>query len=230
MSEPDFAAVNELTRLLRQRKDALTLRWLAVTVSIGVFGLVLAALAKNPPDPFPVAAKIAIWVVAATLALLSILLPRRQLTDKHVLQQLAFPVDPQRWARQMRLDADQSRSLGSLPDLEQRLFGLTMLFERPYTLALGLTGGVAVVGLLYGIVARTMVDAMPILLSALVLNCWHFPRLAKLIERGRKLDSLAEEARTVRELTKLQREPGRKAPASVRPPGSPARPIPSRKP
>jgi hypothetical protein len=229
MAQTDFAAANELTRLLRQRKDALTIRWLAITVAIGVFGLVLAVLAQHPHDPIAPALTIASWVVVVGLAVASIVLPHKQLTDKHVVKHLGLPADPQRLARQLKLDAEQARVLGALPDLEQRLFALTALFERPYTLALALTGGVALVGLGYGLVTRTMVEAMPLLLSALVLNCWHFPRFGRLVERGRKLEDVADEARTVRELTRMQKSGARKR-TSDRPPGSPERSIPSRKP
>lgn len=227
MSELDFRAINELTSLLRERKDALTIRWLYSTVGIGVFALIVAWFEQGSPR-VPRFLTIAVWVATFVLAGLSIFLPRRQLSDRDLARQLKKPADAQGWARTMKLTPKQAETLAGLPDLEQRLFGLTTLFERPYNLGLKLAGALAVLGLAYGLAAGTLVEATLPLLGALALNGWHYPRLQPLVDRGRKLDSLAEDEEAVRQLTgKGPRAPqpaGAATPLTAQQP--PPRPVP----
>ncbi len=228
MTQPDFSAINKLTVLVRERKDALTIRWLGATMTIGIFALIVAWFERGSPR-LPMPLTIAFWLVGATCAVLSVWLPRKQLTDPLLARQLARPADAKGWARQLGLGPEQAGTLAELPDLEQRLYGLTILFERPYTLGLALSGGLAVLGLVYGILARTLVEAMPLLLGALALNCWHFPRLTSIIDRGRKLDSIAEDEAAVRSLTGRNRVAPKASP-SGRPPSPSTPPPPSVKP
>lgn len=222
MTQPDFSAINKLTVLLRERRDALTIRWLAATVMVGVFALIVAWFEQGSPR-VPLALTIVFWLVGAVCAVLSVWLPRKQLADRHLARQLSLPADAQGWARRLELGAEQSRALATLPDLEQRLYGLTLLFERPYTLGLALSAGLAFVGLVYGVLAGTLVEAMPLLLGALALNCWHYPWLTSIIDRGRKLESLAEDEAAVRSLTGRDLAPTGKASASAPPPRAGAR-------
>lgn len=217
MTALDFQAINRLTGLLRERKDALTIRWLGSTVAIGVFALIIAWFEQGSPR-VPLLLTVFVWVASAVLAGLSVWLPRQQLADPHVARRLRLPADAQGWARKMRLTPEQARTLAALPNLEQRLFGLTLLFERPYTLGLAFAGALAVLGLIYGLIAGTLVEASVPLLGALALNCWHYPRLTPLIERGRKLESKAEDEAVVRELTGMTPGHGRRASPSAPPP------------
>jgi hypothetical protein len=230
MSELDFQAINKLTELLRERKDALTIRWLYATATIGAFALIVALFEQGRPR-VPMALTVVVWLATAVLAGLSIWLPRKKLTDRDLLRQLRLPVDVHGWAQKMRLNAEQTRTLAELPSLEQRLFGLTLIFERPYMLGLALAGGLAVLGLVYGLIAGTLVEATVPLVGALALNCWHYPRLTSLIDRGRKLESKDEDEAMVRELTRKggQRRPPASdserppAPASTPPPATAGR-------
>jgi hypothetical protein len=229
MSELDFQAINKLTELLRARKDALTIRWLFATATIGVFALIVALFEQGRPR-VPMALTVLVWMATAVLAGLSIWMPMKKLTNRDLLRQLRLPVDVHGWARTMRLDAEQTSTLASLPSLEQRLFGLTLIFERPYMLGLALAGGLAVLGLLYGLIAGTLVEATVPLVGALALNCWHYPRLTSLVDRGRKLESKDEDEAMVRELTRKgpRRPPPSldeeaSAPASTPPPATASR-------
>ena len=63
---------------------------------------------------------------------------------------------------------------------------------------------------------RTVLEASPFLTAALALNCWHYPRMTKLIERGRTSQTSAEDEAEARALADLQRsqppKPQRNAP------------------
>jgi hypothetical protein len=62
---------------------------------------------------------------------------------------------------------------------------------------------------------KSLVEAAPFLLVACGLNCWHYPRLAGLIERGRKIDRGDEEQQALELVERLQAAPA----ASPRKPG-----------
>jgi hypothetical protein len=82
---------------------------------------------------------------------------------------------------------------------------------------LGLSVGVALVGFVYGSLSRAVLEAAPFLLTALALNCWHYPRLGKLIDRGRTLQvaiEAEEEARALVDLRDKQEQAGEKAAAA----------------
>lgn len=206
MTQPDFAARNQVDALVRERKDALTVRWLIHTGAIGASAVLLAILAHTVPEPVATPVVALAWLIGLALAALSVVLPRRRLADEHLASWLRAPVDPYRWALQMKLTDEQKDAFMALPPAEQRVFGLTLLFEQPYVLGLNLALGVVLVGLGYGLIARTLIEAAPFLLGALALNCWHYPRLARLIDRGRVLQSAAQDEDTVRELVELQQQ------------------------
>jgi hypothetical protein len=226
MAQPDFSARNKLAVLVRERKDALSVRWMVATTAIAGYALLLAAVARDLPDELPWAVTVACWLAGAVLAVLAIVLPQRRLTDKELKRHLQRPVESDVLSKRLRLDAEQSRMLGELPASERRAYGLVELFAQPHLLGLGLSGGLALVGLGYGIATRGLIEAAPFLLGALALNCWHFPRLAKLVDRGLRLASADEDALAQRTLARLEERERR---GSQRPPASrpPPRPQPS---
>jgi hypothetical protein len=217
MAEPDLAAVNTLTGLLQRRKDALTVRWLAVTVA-SALAAPLPSLVAGVAPKVPLAATIAFWVASAALCVLSVWLPRRELNDKLIAARLQEPINVPDWSVKMKLKSEQMRELEGLPELEQRLFGLTLVLERPYNVGLALSAGLALLGVAYGLLARTLVEASPALFGALALYCYHYPRLAPLVDRGRKIAARMEEEALVRGVTATAKtaEQANEQPARVR--------------
>src|SRR5690349_16368370 len=128
MSEIDFSAHNKLTAMVRERRDALTVRWLISTAIIGGYAMVLAALAKSRPAPVPVWVIATCWGLSVLFAIASFVIPRRQLTDQHILTQLQRPIAIEQWTRRLKLTQPQQHELAGLPPAEQSLFGLNLLF------------------------------------------------------------------------------------------------------
>jgi hypothetical protein len=207
MTQPDFAARNQVDVLLRARAEALTMRWLAVTGAVGALAIVLTILASSMPEPVSGVVTVLAWLVAAVLAALSIVLPRRALADRHIASWLRAPLDGYRWAVQLGLSPAQREVFLALPPNEQSVLALTIPFVRPYTQGLALALGVALVGFAYGLSCRAVLEAAPFLVAALALNCWHYPRLGTLIDRGRKLLSAAEMDDEARALANLHAQP-----------------------
>jgi hypothetical protein len=172
---------------MRVRKDALTLRWVVATVLIGVYAGVLASLTESVLQPARPVVLVVLGVLAALLTAGSIVVPRTLLADESLTEPSRMPIDAHRWARRMRLKGAHIDAFVALPARAQRIVGLTILFERPYMLGLLFAGGVGVLGLAYGMLTQSLIDAAPFLLVAVALNCWHYPRLSALIERGSKL-------------------------------------------
>jgi len=231
MTQPDFAVRNQVDVLLRERAEALTRRWLMATGAVGALAVVLSIQANSMPEPVSGLVAILAWLAGGLLAVLSVVLPQRELADPYISRWLRAPVDVYRWAGQMKLTPKQKQVFFALPPEEQSVFGLTILFVRPYMQALGLSLGVALVGFVYGVLCRAVLEAAPFLVASLALNCWHYPRLVKLIDRGRKLQSAAEiddEARALADLhAKPDEAPGRPATPKLR--ASQTSPKPQRK-
>jgi hypothetical protein len=194
MAQPDSAVWNKLAPLVQARKDALSIRWNAATALIAAYAVLLSVLDRPRLDEIPLLPTVAAWLLSAALGGLSLLLPKRALADKRLRGHLQIVVDPKLSATRMRLDPKHSRLFQELPAREQRMLALTQLFERPYTQALLLSGAVGLVGLAYGVAFRTLLEAVPLLVVALALNCWHYPRLTRLIDRGHKLARADEQA------------------------------------
>lgn len=206
MTEIDFAARNQVDVLLRERSETLTKLWLGATFAIGAIAVVLSVFAQTLATEVPSAVVLLAWLIGGLLALLSVVMPQRELADVYLARWLRLPVDAHRWAKQLKLSIAQRDAFIALPAQEQSVFGLTLLFERPFKLGLGLSVGVALVGLVYGLLTHTVLEAAPFLTAALALNCWHYPRLSRLIDRGRKLQSGAEEEAEARALANLHVE------------------------
>ena len=219
MTQPDFAARNQVDVLLRARAEALTMHWLLATGAVGALAVLLTILANSMPEPVSGVVTALAWLVAAVLAVLSIALPRKALADPHIASWLRAPLDGHRWAVQLRIKPEQKRVFLALPPNEQSVLALTIPFLRPYVLGLGLALGVALVGFVYGLMCRAVLEAAPFLVVALALNCWHYPRLGPLIDRGRKLQSKAEIDDQAHALANMHAKPD--APAD---PGRPAAP------
>jgi hypothetical protein len=197
MAEPNFTARNQTDVLVRERKDILTKPWLVATVLIGLYAGVLAYLGRATAEPLPPLIAPAMLLGAAVLGVLSVLVPRWQLGDKRLQARLREDVDAYRWAKAMHLRGPLMDAFKALPLEEQRLLGLTIPFQRPYLIGLALANGVALIGLAYGFMIKTLLDASPFLLGALALTAWHYPRLGPLIDRGRKLDRHEEEDQAI---------------------------------
>jgi hypothetical protein len=214
---PDFAAQNQVLGLMRERADVLTMRWLGVTAAIGALSVALAVFAETIPAEVPAAAVAVFWVVAVALAVASVLVPRQLMGDKLIAAHMRAPVDAYRWAVQLKLKAASKDVFIALPPSEQRVCSLTLMFERPYTIGLGLGFGVALVGFVYGLVSHTLLEAAPFLLSALGLMCWHYPRLGRLVDRGRAVQKADEEQAALSALEAIQQQPSEAAPAPAPP-------------
>jgi hypothetical protein len=223
MSEPNFAARNQIDVLVRERKDILTRPWLGATVLIGVYAGVLTYFGGATAAPLPPMVGPAMMTGAAVLGLLSVVVPRLQLSDKKLQARLREPVEAYRWAKTMHLRGPLMDQFKALPSDEQRLLGLTIPFQRPYLIGLGLANGVATIGLVYGFMNKTLMEAAPFLLAALALTAWHYPRLGPLIDRGRKLDRHEEEDEAIELVERLEKKKAR-ASQSQPPPAAAAAP------
>lgn len=208
---PDLAAQNRVAVLARERADKLTLPWVVSTSVIALYSLVTVGVGFGKRMSTSGGVMGAFALVATALAVFAVVRPRTQLTDDILLKQLGQRLETNRWATSMRFDPAQTAQYRGLPESEQRVLALTLLFERPYFEALAATAGVALLGLIHGLLARSVDGAWPFFVAAFALNAWHYPRLARLIDRGRALYRQAEEAAQVRQaLAEAQRNQDRR--------------------
>lgn len=208
---PNLAAQSKVAVLARERADKLTVPWVISTGAIALYSLVTVGVGFGNRVSTPVGVTAAFALVAAVLGVLSVWRPRTQLADGVLLKQLKQRLETNQWATSMRLDPTQTAQYKGLPESEQRVLALSLLFERPYFEALAATAGIALLGLVHGLLTKSFEGGWPFFVAAFALNGWHYPRLAGLIDRGRKLYREAEEAAQVREaLRDAKRGQGRR--------------------
>ncbi len=181
---------NQFQDLLRQRKDALLLPWTVMTGSIGIWAIVSSVITQEYlPAELPVFVAPLFWVLALVLAGASIALPRKALETPRIKAHMRSVPNLRQLATNLRtkdVDGGLLKQLSELSPSEQRLIGLTHVLLKPLALGLALSEAVAIVGFTFSIVARNFFAGFPMLILAFVLNGWHFPRVERLVELGRK--------------------------------------------
>jgi hypothetical protein len=212
---------------IRQRQDILTMPWIGATLSIGAYALVLAFASDAGAVRVTPYLTVLLGALGCGFAAASILLPRRACSDAAIAAQMRLEPQVQTWAKTLQVDAEQLKFLSELAGTEQRLIELTLMFRRPYLLALALAHGVALAGLAYGLLSQALLQAVPFLIAALALNGLHYPRLAPLLARGRKLDRPDEEMqqmeRTLAQMKQPADKPERRGPHLRRGPSRPGK-------
>ena len=169
---------------LRKRLDEMALfqriLWLAMTLAIVVYGLVLYAIvgmraaAANAADERPV-----LVVLAVASAAASTLYRRRALSDRVLFEVAAGPVDLEAIARNpqtRQVDEGELALLRRLPLAEQRLLAVARAQFTPMMLGLALNASVALFGLVLGFLESSGVAYLPFGIAAVALNLAHFPR------------------------------------------------------
>lgn len=239
MNPPDaFAASDKFDALVRHCQENLTIPWLVTTASIGLDSIILSFVADNGPAPASLGLTIVFAAVGCGLAAASFLIPRRACSDAAISAQMRREPLARSWADRMSLDGDQFHALMGLPKPLQRLIGLIATYRTPYLMAIGASVSVASVGFVYGLITKSMLYALPWLAAAFALNGLHYPRFAKLVARGRKLDQPDEEdlelERKLKDMKRVRKatpgpaaaapEGARVSRASNRPPPRPTKP------
>jgi hypothetical protein len=141
------------------------------------------------PGPLPVFVVPLFWLVAVAIAALSVLASIRLLTNKDISEHMGSTPEPRQLAKRLRgdeLDAEALAALETLTPDEQRLYGLLALQWSPMCIGLGMDLGLALLGCVLAIVAKNFLVGFPMLVLALALNGLHFPRVQRLLARGKK--------------------------------------------
>jgi F0F1-type ATP synthase membrane subunit c/vacuolar-type H+-ATPase subunit K len=219
-------STSNLDDIVRPRQEALTVIWLAMTASIGVYAMIVSVVTRDwMPGEVGLAAGIVFRLMAVGLTIASIMVPRRMLSAAQITELMRTEPDLKALATRGRshdADLEELRQLHALPKLDQHLVALVQQFRTPYIVGLAFSEAVAFLGLVFGLMAHNMFASLPLLAAALALNGYHYPRLTKLLDRGRKLqhdeelDSLKQD---LQQLEKdLRKRPRMQKPSRPKPP------------
>lgn len=165
--------------------------WTVMTVLLGVMAMLGSALSHDDlPRDLHGAVRALFWLIVLALAVASVVLPRKQLTERHIKGSMRVEPSVKKLATRFpsqQPDPALLSEIGALPKNEQRLLYLLRLSMKPMLIGLALSDGIAVVSVIYSIVAQDLFAGLPMLVIAFALNFWHFPRVERLLDRGRKL-------------------------------------------
>lgn len=219
--------------MVRPKQEQLTIVWLVLTASIGVYAIIVSvATSQSLPGEVSQLKSLAFCVLGLALAAGCVLVPRKLLSNQDIhklmrdepdLRTLATPIG----AREP--DLEKLRDLSALHKIEQRLIVVLTASRTPYFVGLAFSAALALLGLVFGLSSQNMFASLPLLVGAMALNGYHYPRLEKLFELARRLQKDEVMDGLDKALKVMEKDLGtRKAPRLRKPshPHAPAHPHP----
>lgn len=177
-----------LKRVLKPRVLVMTLLWAVMTFTI-LFYVGLAYILNapgQPPQPVENRLKLALYLIAGAIAVLSFLLRSRMLSEGHIYDKLKEEVDPQGLATNRetgQIDQERLQTIKSLTPLEMKVIGLSGIYFTTLVLSLAMHEAVALFGMLLAILEQRAEPVIPFAAAALALNLLVFPRFHQFVDR-----------------------------------------------
>lgn len=177
-----------LKRVLRPRVFVMKLLWAAMTFTILLYvGLAYFLNAQGqPPQPVDNSLKIALYLIAGAIAVLSLLLRSRMLSEGHIYDKLKEEVDPQGLATDRetgQIDQERLQTIKKLTPLEMKVIGLSGMYFTALIMSLAMNEAVALFGMLLAILEQRVEPVIPFAAAALALNLLIFPRFNQFVDR-----------------------------------------------
>lgn len=213
-SEGSQAAAQIFDDVTKKQAELLTLPWIGFTLGVGACAIVLSLATDGLySEHLSVVVMTIAVILALGLAVLSlVILPERLLDDATISAHMRKEPSLELLESTLRAGdrAEYTREIRRLPKLEKRLLGVTKLHFQPYLMCLSCAEGIAVLGLIFGLIQQSLGAGLPLFALALVVLAAHYPRLGKLMARARKLagpdEEMLEAARQIREVRRSLRK------------------------
>ena len=177
-----------LKQALKPRILVMNILWFALTLTI----LLYVALAyvlnseRQPEQPFENSLRTALYLIALSIGVLSLLFRSRSLSEGHVYDKLKEEVDPQALATNREtgvIDQERLKIIKSLTPLETKVAGLSGMYFTAMLISLAMNEAVALFGLLLAILERRPEPVIPFAVAGLALNLIIFPRFSQFVDK-----------------------------------------------
>ena len=163
--------------------------WSALTLTI-LFYVALAYVLNSkgqPAQPFETGLRTALYLIAAAIGVLSLLLRSRSLSEGHIYDKLKEEADPQALATNREtgeIDQERLKSIKSLTPLEMKAVGLSGMYFTTMLISLAMNEAVALFGLLLAVLERRPEPVIPFAAAGLALNLIIFPRFSQFVDKA----------------------------------------------
>jgi hypothetical protein len=177
-----------LKRVLRPRILVMNILWFALTLTILLY--VGLAYFLNPEgqsaQPVENSLRLALYLIAGSTAVLSLLLRSRSLSEGRIYDKLKEEVDPQALATNSEtgeIDQERLKIIKSLTPLEMKAAGLSGMYFTTMLISLAMNEAVALFGMLLAVLERRPEPVIPFAVAGLALNLLIFPRFTQFIDK-----------------------------------------------
>ena len=166
----------------------MTLLWAVMTFTILLYvGLAYFLNAKGqPPQRVENSLRLALYLIAGSIAVLSLMLRSRLLSAGHIYDKMKEEVDPQALATDREtglVDQERLKTIKTLTPLEMKATGLAGIYFTALILSLAMNEAVALFGMMLAILEQRPEPVIPFAAAALALNGLVFPRLYQFVDR-----------------------------------------------
>ena len=177
-----------LKQVLMPRILVMNILWFALTLTILLYVALAYVLNSKgqPAQPFENSLRTALYLIAASIGVLSLLLRSRSLSEGHVYDKLKEEVDPQALATNREtgeIDQERLKIIKSLTPLEVKVAGLSGMYFTAMLISLAMNEAVALFGLLLAILERRPEPVIPFAVAGLALNLIIFPRFSQFVDK-----------------------------------------------
>jgi F0F1-type ATP synthase membrane subunit c/vacuolar-type H+-ATPase subunit K len=171
---------NELSDLLRPTTLVLRVIWVAITMSIAIYVLVLYLI------PFGEVSAVdgsgvttVLYAAAAALAVVALFYRQRAFSAERLQRIAEQPVDARSLAvdpQSRDVDPERLQRIEALAPEEQRALAVAHALRTRTIVVLALNEGVAVIGFVAALLAQSPPVILPFAVTAVALNLFVFPR------------------------------------------------------
>ncbi len=171
---------NELDDLLRPLALAQKVIWIAITMSILIYTVVLYMIhASGSQSADGGQVHVVFYAIAALLAIAALIYRQRAFSDDRLRGITEKPVATRSLAinpQTRRVDAERLRRIESLPPKEQGVLNLAQSLTIPTIVVLALNESIAIVGFVAAFLTHNPTAILPFAILAIALNLFVFPR------------------------------------------------------
>lgn len=177
-----------LKQVLRPRILVMNILWFALTLTIPLYVGLAYFLnpAGQPAQPVENSLRLALYLIAGSVAVLSLLLRSRSLSEGRIYDKLKEEVDPQALATNREtgeIDQERLKTIKSLTPLEMKVAGLSGMYFTTLLIGLAMNESVALFGMILAVLERRPEPIIPFAVAALALNLIIFPRFNQFVDK-----------------------------------------------
>lgn len=182
-----------LTVLVQKNSKVLKIVWIALLIAIVLYtGLSLSFSYAGGSD-LSNAVKYVLYAFAGVLALGSVLIYKKVLSEKSIKKKLLNNTSIDELAKDIgtnKIDEDKKSALETLSVRELKLYGLSGSFFVPFVVCWALNESIVLIGFVISYLYKDAYEIVPFALAGLLLHVQMYPGLEQIVDRAQAMPEL----------------------------------------